>query len=69
LKTDSAERGKATLRVAWRAEFPTNGKWQTIELFFDDFKPAPGRYCRRVSLIEIAEKKYKETRQILTTKF
>jgi NADH dehydrogenase [ubiquinone] 1 alpha subcomplex assembly factor 1 len=25
--------------VAWRAEFPTSGKWQTIELSFDDFKP------------------------------
>jgi hypothetical protein len=25
--------------VAWRAEFATNGKWQTIELLFEDFDP------------------------------
>ncbi len=25
--------------VAWRAEFSTNGEWQTIELPFENFKP------------------------------
>jgi hypothetical protein len=25
--------------VAWRAEFPTNDQWQTLELYFEDFKP------------------------------
>ena len=25
--------------IAWRAEFRTNGEWQTIELPFDDFEP------------------------------
>ncbi len=25
--------------IAWRAEFATNGKWQTIELLFEDFDP------------------------------
>ena len=25
--------------VAWRAEFPTSGEWQTVELPFDEFTP------------------------------
>jgi monofunctional biosynthetic peptidoglycan transglycosylase len=25
--------------VAWRAEFPTTGEWQTVELAFDEFTP------------------------------
>jgi hypothetical protein len=25
--------------VAWRAEFPTSGEWQTVELSFDEFAP------------------------------
>ncbi len=25
--------------VAWRAEFPTDGEWQTLELRFADFEP------------------------------
>ena len=25
--------------VAWRAEFPTSGEWQTVELSFDEFMP------------------------------